>query len=125
MQFHSSITDQENARDAVDRLIDDSRNATGGRIDVAFLFITAHFRADAEEILERVWLELDPQAVVGCSAEGVIGADREIERAPGMSILVGEMPGVRIHPFHLATADWEEVLGDPDSLVDQIGHGPE
>lgn len=126
MRFHSSVADHETASEAVAHLIDDAMDATGGVIDVAFLFFTAHHRDEAERVVEKVWLELDPQAAVGCSAEGVIGGDREIERAPGMSLLVGSMPDVRIHPFHIPAGDWRDLLlDDRDALAERVGVGPE
>jgi small ligand-binding sensory domain FIST len=125
MKFHASVSDHETSAEAVAHLIDDAMEATGGVIDVAFLFFTDHHRDDAEHVVEKVWLELDPQAAVGCSADGVIGGDREIERAPGMSLLVGSLPDVRIHPFHIPAGDWRELLEDHDALGERVGHGPE
>lgn len=128
MRFHASISDHETAADAAAHLIDQSLDATGGVIDVAFLFFTSHHVADAEQIIEKIWLELDPQTVVGCAAEGVIGGDREIERSPGVALLVGSMPDVRVHPFHIPSADWHDLLmeeGSREALADRIGCGPE
>ena len=102
MRFWSSISGSETAEDAVGDIIDDAHRATHGRIDQGFC---VHHRPSPrigiQEILERLWLELDPQALVGCSGEGVIGADSEIERAPGIAVLTMELPDVRLHPFHI------------------------
>jgi small ligand-binding sensory domain FIST len=127
MRFHASISDHETAAEAVGHVIDETMDATGGVIDVAFLFFTAHHRDEAERIVEKIWLELDPQAVIGCAAEGVIGADREIERTPGLSLLVGSMPDVRVHPFHIGADNWRDLLADDarDALAERVGYGPE
>jgi small ligand-binding sensory domain FIST len=127
MRFHASVSEHESAGDAVAQVIDETMDATGGVIDVAFLFFTTHHQNDADRIVEKIWLELDPQAVVGCSAEGVIGPDREIERAPGIALLVGSIPDVRVHPFHIAAGDWRDVLGDErgEALAERVGYGPE
>src|SRR5687768_1593305 len=127
MRFHASISDHETAGEAVAQVIDEAMDATGGVIDVAFLFFTGHHVPEAEQIVEKVWLELDPQAVVGCAAEGVIGGDREIERAPGIALLVGSMPDVRVHPFHIAAGDWRDLLADEsgrEALAERVGYGP-
>jgi small ligand-binding sensory domain FIST len=55
----------------------------------------------------------------------VIGEDREIEREAGLALLVGEMPGVRIHPFHIARQDWRQLLTSSESLVERLGYGEE
>jgi small ligand-binding sensory domain FIST len=125
MRFHSSISNVENSREAIERCIAVARDAMGGKIDLAVLFFTQHHVENAEEIVERLWLELDPQAVVGCSAEGVIGGDAEIERSPGVALLVGEMPDVRLHPFHVSVDDWKPLLNDADDFRERLGAGEE
>ena len=126
MRFWSSISDAETAEDAVADIIDDAQRATHGRIDGVFAFITGHHRESAQEILERLWLELDPQALVGCSGEGVIGGDREIERAPGIAVLTLELPDVRLHPFHIGgRSAWRSVLNDEEQLKERLGLGPQ
>ncbi len=126
MRFFSAISDVESSAEAVERVMEDVRAQGGERADVAFAFLTAHHRDNAEEIVERLWLELDPQTVIGCSAEGVIGGDKEIEREPGISLLVAEMPDVRTHPFHIGgDTDWRRVLTDADEFSERIGYGPE
>src|SRR6185503_11336788 len=124
MRFQSLLSETESASDAAEELIDAARDAGVGAIDLAFVFFTAHHREDAAEVVERIWLELDPQCVVGCSAEGVIGADREVERSPGLALLVGQTPGVRIHPFHVAVDDWRNLLTDAERMSERLGLGP-
>ena len=124
MRFHASISDDESSDAAADAVIEAARDAMGN-VDIAFVYFTAHHRAEAGEMLERLWLELDPQCIVGCSAEGVIGGEREIERSPGLSLLVAEMPGVNVHPFHIRADDWRElIVENPELLAERVGHGP-
>jgi small ligand-binding sensory domain FIST len=40
-------------------------------------------------------------------------------------VLAARLPGVRIHPFHVDTDDWNQLLEDPESLVERIGYGEE
>ncbi|HET6251754.1 MAG TPA: FIST N-terminal domain-containing protein [Tepidisphaeraceae bacterium] len=125
MQFHSFINDEGNTDDAVEQIVDAAKEADHA-IDAAFVFFTERHRDDADRIVERIWLELDPQCLIGCSAEGVIGELREIERQPGISLLVGSLPGVRLHPFRLAgQSAWREVIEDGDELRDRVGIGKE
>lgn len=124
MRFHSAISGHESAYDAVEEIIAEAQEGTGGKTDVVFAFFTAHHRDDAEEILERLWLELDPQALVGCSAEGVIGGDQEIEREPAIAVLAASLPEVRVHPFHIAgRTDWRHLLTDETQLKERLGIG--
>lgn len=125
-RFYSAISDRLDSSEAVAQVIAEARIETGGKSDVAFVFLTREHVEQADAIIEKLWLELDPQCVVGCSAEGVIGSDREIERSPGLSLLVGTLPNVRVHPFHIAgQSDWREVLGDEEAMKVRLGLGPE
>ncbi|HYO08326.1 MAG TPA: FIST N-terminal domain-containing protein [Tepidisphaeraceae bacterium] len=124
MRFASAVSENESTADAVDEVLAAAREAAIDA-DLTFLFFTPHHAAEARSITERLWRELDPQVMLGCSAEGVIGGDREVERAPGMSLLVGQLPGVRLHPFHIAADEWRDVLADREELLQRLAHGPE
>ena len=124
MRFASAVSESEMTSDAVAEVLDQAR-ASGVQPDVGFLFFTAHHRDEAEAFVEKLWLELDPQVMVGCSAEGVIGGETEIERAAGMALLVGQMPRVRLHPFHVGADDWRPIIVEPETLADRVAHGQE
>lgn len=126
MRFHGAISDVEDSVEAVEEVIRQTGEAMAGKVDAVFAFLTGHHVENADEMLERLWLELDPQALIGCSAEGVIGGEQEIERRPGVAILAAELPDVRLHPFHIAgRADWRHVLSDEEELKDRVGLGEE
>ena len=125
MRFHAAVSDADSAAEAARRVISETREALDGKVDVAFVFFTDAHRDDAEAVAEAVWLELDPQAAVGCSAEGVIGGDKEIERKPGLALLAGALPGVRVHAFHVPARDWHDVLEDNEAFSERVGSGPE
>jgi len=122
MKFSSAISDAESTDAALDACLAVS-GESGIAADVAFVFFTAHHAADAANILEKLWLKLDPQVMLGCSAEGVIGGEQEIEREPGLVVMIGQLPGVSLHPFHIGTNAWQELLNDHDALRQRIGGG--
>ena len=70
MRFHASISGHESTRAAADQLIGEARDAVDAKIDIVFIFFTAHHREEAAALIERAWLQLDPQCIVGCSAKG-------------------------------------------------------
>ena len=121
MRFASSITAHPEADAAVEELLAPlDRRVTPGMIDLAFLFCTAHYEDDFETVAERVAEFLPAAVLVGCTAEGTIGAEREIERMPSMALLAGTLPDVRINPFHVQQSqleatndhhDWERLVG--------------
>jgi len=125
VKFHVSVNDNESTPDALQSVIEDAA-AHVDDVDVALLFFTTHHRDQIGPAIEQAWLELDPQALVGCSGEGVIGGQREIERSPGMALLVGKLPpGVRVHPMHISTDEWRHLLGSADDLRERLGLGDE
>jgi small ligand-binding sensory domain FIST len=61
--------------------------------------------------------------MIGCSGEGVIGGDREIEREPGIALLAGTLPpGVEAKAFHIGSDDWADMLSDRNALAGRIGY---
>jgi small ligand-binding sensory domain FIST len=124
MRFQCAISDNESSAEAAEDVIRQANESMSGKIDAVFAFFTGHHADGAPDLLERLWLELDPQALIGCSAEGVIGGEREIERQPGIAILTAELPDVRLHPFHIAgRTDWRHILTDEEELKDRLGLG--
>jgi small ligand-binding sensory domain FIST len=125
MRFLSSISTDPDADRAAAVVLADLRKQGGLDTDVAFVFLTGHHAAAAEQVVERLWLELDLQTMVGCSAEGVIGGDLEVERQPGLALLVGRMPGVGLHPFHITgELEWRHLLTEESELAERLGYGP-
>lgn len=125
MRFQAFLSEHEATLPAAAEIVRAARESGVGEVDAAFVFFTAHHRDESEALSEQLWLELDPQCIVGCSAEGVIGADREVEGTPGIAVLVGQMPGVRIHPFHVTSEDWHNLLSDSEALIERVGYGEE
>ena len=124
MKFASFISDSESTPDAADEMLRRARE-TKIEPDLALLFFTGHHRDEIPEVIERLWLQLDPQVMLGCSAEGVIAENREIEREPGMALMIGQLPDVRLHPFHFASDDWQDLIGDSEALAERLGYGIE
>jgi len=121
-RFHASISDHESSDEALAQILDDAQQHLDSA-DVAFLFFSAHHSEQAEELAEKLMLEFEPRVLVGCSCEGVIGVDREIERAPGMALMLGFAPGVDVRPFHISTDEWRELISDRNMLTDKLGLG--
>jgi small ligand-binding sensory domain FIST len=122
MKFAVGVSEATTSDDAVAQCIDATRSA-GVEADLAFVFFTAHHADEAASVIEKLWLELDPQVLIGCSAEGVVGGDREIEREAGLVTLVGQLPNVTLHPFHIGANDWHDLLVDEDELKQRMGVG--
>ncbi len=123
MKFAAAVSESNSTDEALGECLAGVR-AGGVDVDLAMVFFTAHHADEAVNLVEKLWLELDPEVLIGCSAEGVIGGDREIEREPGLVVLTGQLPGVTVHPFHIAADDWRELLADPEEMKARLGIGP-
>jgi small ligand-binding sensory domain FIST len=64
-------------------------------------FVSEHHRAGYRDVPSLVGCEFGTGLVIGCSARSVIGAGREVEEGPAVSLTAGVLPGVSLHPFHL------------------------
>lgn len=84
----------------------------GGRSpDLVCVFVCAPDPDDVTAALERVADVSGAATALGCSAGGVIGAGRGVERTSAVSVWAGALPGVRLRSFHL------EVLRSSESIV--------
>ncbi len=93
--------------------------------DLAVIFLTSAHRAGAAAIQARIRETLRPRVLLGCTCEGVIGADDEIEREPGLALLLGRLPGVSVTPFHVGVTEWRSVLANGENLAERIGAAPD
>jgi len=115
MQFAAAITRCENVQDAVAHLVDSIRRQMSGEVDLLVLFLTPEYQDDAQQLSRSLRLALSPRVLIGCTCEGVIGGDREIEREPAISLLAGRLPGVTLAPFHIGMEEWESLLDENDT----------
>ena len=116
MKFASAITRERDTRRAAQLLVDELGCQFDEPVDFSTLFFTSHHVEGILDVLDAVGAGLSPRHIIGCSGEGVIGADQEIERQPGMSLIAGLLPGTTLQPFHLDSGDWRPLLKDPSKL---------
>ncbi|MEK6676931.1 MAG: FIST N-terminal domain-containing protein [Planctomycetota bacterium] len=120
MRIASAISQNPDASTAVGELLSTlSPPITPGAVDLALLFLTAHYDGELPAILESLHSSFPNALVTGCTAEGTIGMNLELERIPSMSLLVASLPGVDIRPFHVlqnhiesaeSALDWERIV---------------
>ncbi len=67
--------------------------------DLAVAFFTADHANAADAVAQIVHKELSPGALVGCSAQGVVSGDREIEDGPAVSVWAARLPSTSLMTF--------------------------
>lgn len=123
MAFASAATTQERADAAVADLVQQIQSqfgviAGGQTIHVAIAFLSAHFTQQVRAIAHELRAAFNPGVLLGCTAEGVIGREQEIEDSPAIALVVARMPDVELTPFILQAADtdWHKLLLDQDEF---------
>ena len=92
--------------------------------DLIVVFASAHYQPDYPLIPSLVREKLYPNCdsvIIGCSAGGVIGAGREVEHAPAISIAAASLPRVRLVQFRIEDRDLPDPDAGPDRWIDMIG----
>ncbi len=80
-----------------------SRDLDGAAPDLAIAFASRAHQASWHRIPDALRDRFPGVIVVGCSASGVIGDGRELERGPGLAIAAAQLPGVELTPFAIPT----------------------
>ncbi|UCG51530.1 MAG: FIST C-terminal domain-containing protein [Candidatus Latescibacterota bacterium] len=112
MKFVSAISTETSAsaaiREAALRVKNEFEEDT---IDLALVFVSPHFVDDAGVVVKTIQEELGPRVLAGCSGEGVIGPEQEIEQKPAVSLTAARLPGVDIFAHGLRASDLHKAVG--------------
>lgn len=119
MQFAAALSTSESADGAARQLARGVEAVASP--DLAVLWFSAHHVPEAETLARIVAAETSARCVVGCSAEGVIANDREVERAPSAALLTARLPGATLRATRIAPQEWSDLLGAPDDLLERVG----
>src|SRR4051812_40741654 len=114
--------------DPVDAFASAARAAAAGldsSCDLALVFASPQHLDGTEALLDAVHCELEPRALIGCGAGGVLGGGRELEVGPGAVVWALAAPDARIEAHHFdATGPVEagtiEGLPEPGELGDAL-----
>lgn len=122
MEFASAITTEPDVERAVEAVITQTQaQLRGDTVDFTLVFLSPHLRLVASIVSEQLQTALQPGILLGCTAEGVIGRGREVEREPALALVAGRLPGVTVAPFSLQSMVWETTLGDPVIFRQTLG----
>ena len=94
-----------------DALGEVSSRLEGTSVDLAVVFAAPQYAPHYADVLAEIRARLDPRVVIGCSGQGVIGTDREVEDMPAISILAFSLPGALLSPHHVTQAVLAEDSG--------------
>jgi len=126
MLFASAVTTERAAASAADSLANQVEAQLAGLSpDFAMMFLSPHYRLEAASLAAGLQSRLKPLVLLGCTAEGVIGRDQEIEREPAITLAAAHLPGVGLTPFTLQSMDWRRTLTEAAELRAMVNAPPE
>ncbi len=121
LRFASAISDAALTPDAQRDVTDSLRDQLDGAdADLIIVFATMHHQQQLQQICKDIESTFGSRVTLGCTCAGVIGTRRELQDTPGLSVLVGVMPGAALQGFSYEQFDWPAVLESPSTLRDAI-----
>lgn len=122
MQFavalSKTVETESAARAAAENVLTQLRAA---RVDLAYVFFSAHHAARADLLAHVLTGMLRPSLLLGCSGEGVIAGAEELETAPAITVWAAVLPDVNLHPLRSSfspTHDRLHLAGWPEPGVE-------
>jgi small ligand-binding sensory domain FIST len=101
MKWAAALREGSSGTEALDAALRDVEQQLGeAEPHLAFVFLSGAYRSLFERVGRIARERLAGARIVGCSAGGIIGAGREVERGGALSILAGHLPGVAVRTAH-------------------------
>jgi small ligand-binding sensory domain FIST len=92
--------------------------------DLVLGFVSPHHADAYRRIPDIVSSQFPSSLLLGCSADGVIGAGHEVEQRAAFSLTVASLPSVELVPFQLTAAQLPEDAADLDAWRTLVGAPP-
>jgi small ligand-binding sensory domain FIST len=106
IRFASATATDRDPAASVDTLADQLHERLGDTTtDLAVVFFSPNFVDHAKALSDALRESLGPRVLVGCSCEGVIGSENEIERQPAITLIAAQLPGIELAPLALRAAE--------------------
>jgi small ligand-binding sensory domain FIST len=127
--FGAAVSTASDHQQALDEVVPAAlEQAGGGRPDLVVCFFSMDHSERAAGIALGLSERTGTTAIIGCTAEGVIGGGRELEDGPALVVWVARLPGVSVQTFTLdlveltggyGVSGWPdlELAGRPDVLL--------
>ncbi|MCK6458149.1 MAG: FIST C-terminal domain-containing protein [Phycisphaerae bacterium] len=89
----------------------------GSPSDLGVLFATNHFEDELESAADALRRLTNVREFIGCTAESVVGTEREVEGEPAMALWLAHLPDVSIQTTHIELRESD----DPDVPPEIVG----
>ncbi len=114
MKWGSAISEEA----VLERAVSEAGTAVRDRLgqshaDLVVAFVSPHYAGSYAHLPELVSAQFPEALLLGCSADGVIGAGHEVEQRAAFSLTAASLPGVNLVPFQVASP---QLPGDPTEI---------
>ncbi|HZT07172.1 MAG TPA: FIST N-terminal domain-containing protein [Chloroflexota bacterium] len=80
------------------------------------LFFASPAYEDLETLVAQAYRRSAASVLIGCSGQGIIGPNREVEGQEALSVLHVQLPGAELHPRHITPDELARLRGPEDWL---------
>jgi small ligand-binding sensory domain FIST len=111
LTFGAAVSTANDHQRALDEAIPAALEQLGGPPDLVVCFFSMEHAEAAAGIALSLSERTGTSAIVGCTAQGVIGGRRELEESPGLTVWTARLPGVDVRPFALRVLPLDDGYG--------------
>ena len=87
------------------------RQLTGPKVSLGLVFMTPRFFPHAKQVLEILRVHAQIPLLAGCSSQGLIHGQQELEEDAGITLGLYALPGAELQAFHFVQEQVEEANG--------------
>lgn len=117
MKWASALARDPSGEGAVSRALEVIERELDATPDLLLVFISTGLLKEAPIILARLRERFPGATLIGCSGSGVIGAGREAEDVPALSLMAASLPGVRLETQALRQGDRPVFTTRPKAIL--------
>ncbi|MDP9208014.1 MAG: histidine kinase, partial [Actinomycetota bacterium] len=111
LTFGAAVSTAPDHQQALDEVIPAALGQLGGAPDLVICFFTMEHVDAATGIALSLSERTGTSAIIGCTAQGVIGDGREVEEEPGLAVWIARLPGVSVRQFALRVLPLDDGVG--------------
>ena len=111
LTFGAAVSTAPDHAQALDEVLPVALGQLGGAPDLVVCFFSMEHAEAAGGIALSLSERTGTSAILGCTAQGVIGDGRELEEEPGLAVWMARLPGVIVRPFALRVLPLDDGVG--------------
>ncbi|NEQ97502.1 MAG: hypothetical protein F6K30_12390 [Cyanothece sp. SIO2G6] len=130
IQWTNALSTRPSLESAVQEVVAQAQQSLTAPPDFGIVFISSAFESEYPRLLPLIQEQLSIPVLIGCSGGGIVGMDRtkvpqEVEAKVALTLSLGHLPGVDLHPFLIEPDQLPDLDGPPQQWVDLIGVPPQ